>query len=111
MKHSNQLSSILANVRSTELRLFSMSLDQTETRALVTAMRGQVEKVELGQGLSLDTEQLGLYWETGRGKCGLVTLTGSVMTSVAEEIRPLAEAVGWRVSSNISSGNVIIERI
>ena len=111
LKHSNQLSCILANVRSTELRLFSMSLDQMETRALVTAMRDQVEEVELGQGVSLDTEHLSLYWETGRGKCRLVTLTGSVMSSLGEEIRPLAEAVGWRVSSNISSGNVTIERI
>ena len=111
LKHSNQLSSILANVRSTELSLLSMNLDQTETRALVTAMEDRVEAVELGPGITLDTEQLVLYWETGRGrgKCRLLQLSGSVMTSLGEKIRPLAETVGWRVSSNISTGTVIIE--
>ena len=42
MTHNNQLSSILASVQCTELVLRNMSLSDTASRALVTAMRDRV---------------------------------------------------------------------
>ena len=66
MTHTDQLSSILASVKCTRLSLVNMELSNTETRALVTAMRDRVETVVL-YNVTLDMEELARY--NGQGNC------------------------------------------
>ena len=60
MTHTDQLGSILASVKCPDLLLFHMKLSEAETRALVTAMRHQVETVVL-YNVTLDIEELAQY--------------------------------------------------
>ena len=48
MDHTDQLGSILANIKCTRLFLCNMELSEAETRALVTAMRDRVQCVRMG---------------------------------------------------------------
>ena len=66
MTHANQLGGILASVKCPHLRLLNMELSEAETRALVTAMRDRVQRVELWE-VYLDIEELTQY--DGLGRC------------------------------------------
>ena len=59
--HNLDLSSILVSVQCTRLQLDDMELRETETRALVTAMRDRLERVWLYEDVTLDIEELCYY--------------------------------------------------
>ena len=61
MTHTDQLGSILASVKCPGLGMEDMELSDTETRALVTAMRDRVERVWLYEDVTLDIEELCYY--------------------------------------------------
>lgn len=64
---STHLDIILENIRCQVLLLSNMTLTESQTQALVTAMRDRVENVELHVGVTLDIEALCQY--NGQGTC------------------------------------------
>ena len=68
MTHTDQLGSILASVKCTVLWLRRMDLSDTETQALVTAMRDRVQRVALYY-VTLDIEELTQYDCQGLCSC------------------------------------------
>ena len=97
MTHNKQLGSILASVKSPELRLRYMDQSDTETRALVTAMRDWVQGVVL-RSVILDMEELTQY--EGRGYCRELGVAGDMMTRYGERLRRWAADKGWRVTQD-----------
>ena len=64
MTHTDQLGSILDSVKCSMLVLYYMELSQSETQALVTAMRDRVHGVVLRSGVTLDMEELTQYFNS-----------------------------------------------
>ena len=96
MTHHDQLGSILASVKCTQLGLVRMDLSDTETRALVTAMRDRLETVVLS-GVTLDMEELAKY--NGQGHCSWLELwDDNMMLRYGERLREWAADQGWTVT-------------
>ena len=85
--HNLDLSSILVSVQ-----LDDMELRETETRALVTAMRDRVERVWLCEGVTFDIEELCQY--DGRGICRGFEVWGD-MRRYGDRLRRWASGIGW----------------
>ena len=95
MTHTDQLGSILASVKCPVLVLYNMDLSDTETRALVTAMRDGVQKVSL-YTVTLDLEELTQY--DGQGSCSEVGVWSDLGTRPGERLRGWAADKGWTVT-------------
>ena len=95
MTHTDQLRSILASVKCTQLGLVRMDLSDTETRALVTAIRDQVERVALGD-VTLDIEELIQY--NGQGCCSQLEVYGYTRPRYGYRLRRWAADNRWRVT-------------
>ena len=96
MTHTEQLGSILASVKCTQLGLVRMDLSDTETRALVTAMRDRVQTVVLYNGVTLFIEELTKY--VGQGCCIGIGLLGDTRTRYGDRLRRWAADNRWRVT-------------
>ena len=96
MTHTDQLGSILANVKCPVLWLRRMDLSNAETRALVTAMRDRVQTVVLYNGVTLFIEELTKY--VGQGCCIGLGLLGDTRTRHGERLRRWAADNRWRVT-------------
>ena len=97
MTHTDQLGSILAYVKCPVLWLRRMDLSDTETRALVTAMRDRVKTVVLYNDLILVSEELKHY--DGQGHCSeLIGVWVNKMPLYREWLRSWAADKGWRVT-------------
>ena len=97
MTHTDQLGSILASVKCPVLVLYNMDLSDTETRALVTAMRDGVQKVSL-YTVTLDLEELTQY--DGQGSCSEVGVWSDLGTRPGERLRGWAADKGWTVGGD-----------
>ena len=96
MTHTDQLGSILASVKCPVLGLTVMYLNDTETRALVTAMRDRVQVVELYYEVTLDIEKLTQY--NGQGHCSMLDVWDCTRTRYGKRLRRWASDKGWRVT-------------
>ena len=96
MTHTDQLSSILADVKCTWLRLQRMDLSDTETRALVTAIRERAQIVALFSNVTLDVEELTQY--DGQGCCSELHVRDDTVTRYGERLRRWAADKGWTVT-------------
>ena len=96
MTHTDQLGSILASVKCRVLWLWNMDLSDTETRALVTAMRDGVQTVVLWYDVTLDIEELTLY--NGQGRCSELQVCGDMRPRYWVRLRRWAADKGWRVT-------------
>ena len=96
---STQLGAILTSVQSKELRLHNMSLSEENTRALVTAMRDQVQDVQLWD-VTLDPELLAAY--DGQGHCTKLWVWGSAdwMRRYEARLRRWAGDRSWAVAGD-----------
>ena len=94
MTHTDQLGSILASVKCPVLELWRMDLIDTETRALVTAMRNRVETVGFGGEVTLDMEELTQY--DGLGCCSELHVWSDMRTRYGERLRRWKADKGWR---------------
>ena len=90
--HASHLWGILSSVTCSQLWLLGITLSETETRVLVTAMKDQVEAVRLS-GVTLDMEEVCLY--DGRGRCRDLQLDGDTKAMWGERIRGWSARVGW----------------
>jgi len=84
MKHTDQLSSILAGIKCQVLCLEKMDLGFAETRALVTAMWDRVERVEL-EDVTLVIEELLQY--NGQGRCRELRLGHDMWTRYGDKLK------------------------
>ena len=91
MIHANQLGGILASVKCPQLMLLNMELSKAETRALVTAMRDGVQRVELWV-VYLDIEELTKY--DGSGRCKELRIREAEYGD-EERLTKWAEDKGW----------------
>lgn len=107
IRHNNQLSSIMASVQCRWLVLVNMSLSLTETRALATAMRDRVKRVELWRDVNLSVEELCQY--DGAGSCGGLCVQGDARSRYRDRLRRWSARVGWTVTE-VSSWCLTIER-
>ena len=96
-EYTDQLVSILATVKCQVLGLgWYMELSDTETRALVTAMRDGVKNVDL-EDVTLDIEEFTKY--DGQGHCSeLIGVWVNKMPLYREWLRSWAADKGWRVT-------------
>ena len=104
--HASHLRGILSSVTCSQLWLLGITLSETETRVLVTAMKDQVEAVRLGD-VTLDMEEVCLY--DGRGRCRDLQLDGDTKAMWGERIRGWSARVGWLVSLDNDTGLVTIK--
>ena len=88
---------MLDSVQSAWLVLDNTVLNETETRALVTAMRDRVERVALGGEVTLDIEELSEY--DGGGTCGGLGVVGETRRRYEARLRSRILS-GWSVSLN-----------
>ena len=72
-----------------------MKLSDVETRALVTAMRDRVQRVEL-VNVTLDIEELTQY--DGQGLCSELEVWGDMRDRYWERLREWAADKGWTVT-------------
>ena len=107
MTHTDQLGSILASVKCTDLLLWRIALSEAETQALVTAMRDRVVYVMLGY-VTLDIEQLTQY--NGKGSCSELEVWGDKRTSYGERLRRWAADKGWKLTGK-GYGRLVMKRI
>ena len=96
MTHTDQLSSILANIKCQLFWLRRMDLSDTETWALVTAMRDRVGLVILDEDVTLDIEQLTQY--NGQGCCIGLGLCCDTRTRHGERLRRWVASKRWTVT-------------
>ena len=96
-EYTDQLVKILTTVKCPVLGLgWYMELSDTETRALVTAMRDGVKNVDL-EDVTLDIEEFTKY--DGQGHCSEIIVAGEEIRSRHEErLRRWAADVGWTVT-------------
>ena len=80
-----------------ELRIGGMTLDTDATRAMVTAMTHGVERVALGEWVSLEISVLTQY--DGNGKCSKVECQGRSYEKYWDNIRQWANTVGWNANT------------
>ena len=98
MTHTDQLRSILTSVKCPLLWLRRMILSDTETRALVTAMRDRVElqRVALYNDVTPDVEELIQY--DGQGSCRELWLYYDMITSYEERLRGWVADKEWTLT-------------
>ena len=96
MTHADQLGGILASVKLPVLGLYYMRLNQAETQALVTAMRDRVERVRLGDVVTMDIEELTRY--DGQGRCSGLVVVGHIRNR--DRLRGWAAHKGWTVTED-----------
>ena len=96
----SQLGAILASVQSEVLSLQNMSLNEENTRALVTAMRARVQSVVLWNNVTLDLELLAAY--DGEGRCTRLELRGDTRAKYETRLRRWAGDKGWAVTEDDS---------
>ena len=90
------LVTILDNVKSEELSIYSQSLGSEETQALVQAMESRVEEVRLHREVTLDIRALMEY--SGQGKCREVGCgMGDTADRYREQLRTWATSNNWIV--------------
>ena len=106
MDHTDQLGSILANIKCTRLFLCNMELSEAETRALVTAMKDRVQCVRMGH-VTMDIEELTKY--DGQGCCSWLQ-AGRMRIGYWERLRRWAADKGWRVTIDVFDG-LVMERM
>ena len=104
MTHTDQLGSILASVKGYQLGMYKMDLSDTETQALVTAMRDGVQRVGLVD-VTLDIEELTQY--DGQGSCSGLAVCDDSRIRYRERLRRWAADKGWRVTRDTDSVLVI----
>ena len=92
MTHPDQLGSILGGVKCPWLSLWNMVLNETSTRALVTAM-DWVKYVWLWE-VTLDIEELTQY--DGQGRCRWLVVVGD--TRARDRLRRWAADKGWTLT-------------
>ena len=97
LTNTDQLGSILASVKCTEILLIEMELSEAETRALVTTMRDRVESVML-ENVTLDIEELTQY--DGQGRCNELVVWGHTRIRYRDRLRGWAADKGWRVAGD-----------
>ena len=95
---ASQVGGILASVRCEMLVLVNMKLSEAHTRALVTAMRDRVERVELWGNVTLDIEALCEY--QGRGRCRELQVWGNTVSRHRARLRRWAGQAGWTVTED-----------
>ena len=98
MTHTDQLGSILASIKCPELSLWNMYLSDTETRAVITAMRDRVQTVYL-HDITLDIEELTQY--DGQGCCSELQVWDDTKRRYGGGLGRWAEDIGWTVSQDI----------
>ena len=86
------LVTILDNVKSEELSIYSQSLGSEETQALVQAMESRVEEVRLHREVTLDIRALMEY--SGQGKCRGVWCNDDTAPRYRDKLRT------WATSKN-----------
>ena len=96
----SQLGAILASVQSEVLSLQNMSLNEENTRALVTAMRARVQSVVLWNNVTLDLELLAAY--DGEGRCTRLELRGDTRAKYETRLRRWAGDKVWAVTEDDS---------
>ena len=94
---NNQLGSILVAVNCPELWLYNVELSEWQARALVIAMRGRVELVELAY-ITMDIEELTNY--DGRGCCRKLLVKGDMRTRHGDGLRSWGAQAGWVVTQD-----------
>ena len=102
VSHDDHLGIILDRVKCPELELSSVDLSEAETRALVSAMRDRVQKVELGC-VTLDIEKIVQY--DGQGSCSWLGV--SVWTRDGHRLVEWAADKGWTVTQDYLGGHVM----
>ena len=102
LTHTDQLGSILVSANCPNLRLgYDMELSELETRALVSAMRVRLQKVDL-EDVTLDIEELTKY--DGQGICKVLVFAGDEMRTRHEDrLRRWAADIGWTVNGYCDS--------
>ena len=98
--HTGQLSNILTNVKCPDLCLSEMKLGQSETRALVAAMRDRVQRVRIGH-VTMDIEELTQY--DGQGRCSWFMMGGKTWRHW-EKLRRWAADKGWWMGHDVNGG-------
>ena len=94
MTHPDQLGSILGGVKCPWLSLWNMVLNETSTRALVTAM-DWVKYVWLWE-VTLDIEELTQY--DGQGRCTALRVWRDKRYRHQRRLKGWAEDAGWTVT-------------
>lgn len=108
ISHTDQLSSILANVRSKWLQLQNMELSEADTRALVTAM-ARVEVVWL-ENVTLDMEELcRSYAPSALSRCRQLAVCGHTRSRHQVTLRRWAAQAGWTLTVD-NEALLIMER-
>ena len=97
------LSSILGRLQCSEIYLSKMSPDlkDTDSGALVTAMRDRVKKVHLGRDTFINIEKFCQY--DGKGTCSELTVTSNTKSKYIDRLRQWTERVGWIVNQDDES--------
>ena len=108
--HTDQLGSILASIKCPVLWLNMMELSDTETRALVNAMRDRVQFVRswyYDYGCGMDIKELTQY--DGQGCCSWIEL--GVYTGIYYEkrLRRWADDKGWTIKVD-NDGEFVMKR-
>jgi len=94
ISHTDQLTSILANVRSKWLQLQNMELSDADTQVLVTAM-SRVEGVWL-ENVTLDMEELcRSYAPSSLSRCRQLSVCGDMRSRYQVTLRRWAAQAGW----------------
>ena len=110
ISHTDELSSILANVRSKWLQLHNMELSEADTRALITAM-GRVEVVWL-ENVTLDMEELcqcQCYAPSALSRCRQLAVCGDMRSRHQVTLRRWAAQAGWTLTVD-NEALLIMER-
>ena len=82
-----------------------MDLSEADTRALVTAMRDQVQTVALVNDVTLDIEELTQY--DGQGRCSVLNVEGAGWRKSGgigghgDRLRRWAADKGWTLEDNV----------
>ena len=103
----SQLRIILNSVECQKLFLKNMELSETDTRALVIAMRDRVERVTLGV-ISMDIEEFTKY--DGQGRCRWLWFGVAMRTRHKDRLRCWAEGVGWTETETNFPKNLFLHR-
>ena len=106
ISHTDQLSSILASVRSKWLQLQNMELNEADTRALVTAM-ARVEVVWL-ENVTLDMEELCRCYAPS-ARCRQLAVCGDMRSRHQVTLRRWAARAGWTLTVD-NEALLIMER-
>ena len=98
MAHADQLGSTLSSATCSDLWLNNMELTETETQALVTAMRDRVQRVRLGYNVTLDIEELTKY--DGQGRCSHIQVHGDTRNMYKKRLKRWTAFKRWKVTED-----------